>query len=116
MSGTFLSDLQINGHPGRMVKRDDYTVVFEFPDPYFLFVEILAGDTLIGGGQATGMARASFMGSYAPAHYLKQFLPKYSSADEITRKAKAAGFDGWVSYLRNRTNWALNVDLPVLTP
>lgn len=99
-----------------MVKRDDYTVVFEFPDPYFLFVEILAGDTLIGGGQATGMARASFMGSYAPAHYLKQFLPKYSSADEITRKAKAAGFDGWVSYLRNRTNWALNVDLPVLTP
>jgi peptide/nickel transport system substrate-binding protein len=113
---TPIPDLQINGHPGRMVKRDDYTVVFEFPDPYFLFVEILAGDTLIGGGQATGMARASFMGSYAPAHYLKQFLPKYSSADEVTRKAKAAGFDGWVSYFRNRTNWCLNVELPVLTP
>ena len=99
-----------------MYKRDDYTVVFEFPEPYFLFVDILAGDTLIGGGQATGMARASFMGGYAPAHYLKQFLPKYSSADEVTRKAKAANFDSWVSYFRNRTNWALNPDLPVLGP
>ena len=113
---TPIPELQINGKPARMIKRDDYTVVFEFPEPYFLFVDILAGDTLIGGGQATGMARASYMGGYAPAHYLKQFLPKYSSADEVTRKAKAAGFDGWVSYFRNRTNWALNVDLPVLGP
>ena len=109
-------EFTINGKPGRMYKRDDYTVVFEFPEPYFLFVDILAGDTLIGGGQATGMARASFMGGYAPAHYLKQFLPKYSSADEVTRKAKAADFDSWVSYFRNRTNWALNPDLPVLGP
>jgi peptide/nickel transport system substrate-binding protein len=113
---TPIPDLQINGKPGRLVVRDEYTVLFEFPEPYFLFVEILAGDTLVGGGQATGMARASFMGGYAPAHYLKQFLPKYSSVDEVTKKAKAAGFDGWVGYLRNRTNWALNVELPVLTP
>jgi peptide/nickel transport system substrate-binding protein len=109
-------EFMINGKPGRLYKRDDYTVVFEFPEPYFLFVDILAGDTLIGGGQATGMARASFMGAYAPAHYLKQFLPKYSSADEVQRKARAAGFDSWVSYFRNRTNWALNTDLPVVGP
>jgi peptide/nickel transport system substrate-binding protein len=113
---TQMPELQVGGKPARMTKRDDYTVVFEFPEPYFLFVDILAGDTLIGGGQATGMARASFMGGYAPAHYLKQFLPKYSSVDEVTRKAKAAGFDGWVSYIRNRTNWALNPDLPTLGP
>jgi peptide/nickel transport system substrate-binding protein len=113
---TPMPELQINGKPGRMVKRDDYTLVFEFPDPYFLFVDILAGDTLIGAGQATGAARAAFMGGYAPAHYAKQFLPKFSSADEATRKAKAAGFDGWVSYFRNRTNWALNTDLPTLGP
>jgi peptide/nickel transport system substrate-binding protein len=113
---TPIPELQINGQSGRVIKRDDYTVVFEFPEPYFLFVDILAGDTLIGGGPATQMSRSSFMGGYAPAHYLKQFLPKYSSADEVTKKAKAAGFDGWVSYLRNRTNWTLNPDLPVLTP
>jgi peptide/nickel transport system substrate-binding protein len=113
---TPIPELTINGKPGRMGKRDDYTVVFEFPEPYFLFVDILAGDTLIGGGQATGGARANFMGGYAPAHYLKQFLPKYSSADEVTRKAKAAGFDSWVSYFRFVTNWSLNTELPVLTP
>jgi peptide/nickel transport system substrate-binding protein len=56
------------------------------------------------------------MGGYAPAHYLKQFLPKFSSEDEVTRKAKAAGFDSWVSYIRNRTNWALNPELPTLGP
>jgi peptide/nickel transport system substrate-binding protein len=109
-------EFTINGKPGLLYKRDDYTVVFEFPEPYLLFVDILAGDTLIGGGQATQMARSSFMGAYAPAHYLKQFLPKYSSVDEVQRKAKAVNFDSWVSYFRNRTNWALNTDLPVLGP
>ena len=113
---TPIPELQVGGKPARITKRDDYTVVFEFPEPYFLFVDILAGDTLIGGGQATGSARASFMGGYAPAHYLKQFLPKFSSEDEVTRKAKALGFDSWVSYIRNRTNWALNPDLPTLGP
>ena len=113
---TPIQEITINGKLGRMVKRDDYTVVFEFPDPYFLFVDILAGDTQLGGGQATQNSRASFMGAYAPAHYLKQFLPKYSSADEVTRKAKAAGFDSWVSYLRFLSNWSLNTELPVLTP
>lgn len=109
-------EFQINGKPGRMVKKDDHTVAFEFPDAYYLFGDILAGDTLIGGGQATQMARSAYMGSYAPAHYLKQFLPKFSSADAVTKKAKSAKFDSWVSYFRNRTNWALNPDLPVLGP
>ena len=44
----------INGKPGRLYKRDEYTVVFEFPEPYYLFVDILAGDTLVGGGQGGG--------------------------------------------------------------
>ena len=109
-------EFTINGKAGRLYKRDDYTVVFEFPEPYYLFVDILAGDTLIGGGQATMMARSAFMGAYAPAHYLKQFLPKYSSLEEVERKAKAAGFDSWKSNLRFRTNWTLNTELPVLGP
>jgi peptide/nickel transport system substrate-binding protein len=109
-------EFQINGKPGILTKKDDHTVVFEFPEPYFLFAEILAGDTLIGGGQATQMARSAYMGAYAPAHYLKQFLPAYSSAAAVTKKAKDAKFDSWVSYFRNRTHWGLNPDLPVLGP
>jgi peptide/nickel transport system substrate-binding protein len=106
----------VNGKPGRLYMRDEYTVVFEFPEPNYLFVEILAGPTAMGGGQASQAHSGRTMGAYMPAHYLKQFLPKYSSMDEVQRKAKAAGFDGWVSYIKNRFDWRLNTELPVLTP
>ena len=43
-------ELASNGKPGRMVKVDDATIAFEFDEPYFLFPQLLAGDTLVGGG------------------------------------------------------------------
>ena len=66
----------VNGKPGRLYKRDDYTVVFEFPEPNYLFVDILAGSTAMGGGQATQQYGGRTMGAYMPAHYLKQFHPE----------------------------------------
>jgi peptide/nickel transport system substrate-binding protein len=109
-------DFMVNNKPGRLAKRDDYTVVFEFPEPNYLFVDILAGSTAMGGGQATQQFMGRSMGAYMPAQYLKQFLPKYSSADEVTRKAKATGFDGWVSLIKSKWDWRLNPELPVLGP
>src|SRR5512144_2761462 len=99
-----------------MRKIDDYTVAFEFPEPYAFFVDQLAGSTGIGAGLATRGAFQNWGGAYAPAHYLKQFLPKYSSEEAANRKAKELGFDNWVSLLRNRYSWALNPELPVMTP
>jgi peptide/nickel transport system substrate-binding protein len=109
-------EFQINGKDGTMRKVDDYTVAFEFPEPYSFFVYQLAGSTAIGAGFATRGGFQNFGGAYAPAHYLKQFLPKYSSEDAVNKKAKELGFDNWVSLLRNRYSWALNPDLPVMTP
>jgi len=109
-------DFMVNRKPGRLTKRDEYTVMFEFPEPNYLFVDILAGSTAMGGGQATQQHNGRTMGAYMPAHYLKQFLPKYSSRDEVDRKAKAAGFDGWLSYVKSRWDWRLNPELPVLGP
>ena len=110
-------DFMVNGKSGRLYKRDDYTVVFEFAEPNFLFVDILAGSTAVGGGQATQQFGGRTMGAYMPAHYLKQFLPKYGGGkEELDRKAKAAGYDGWLSYIKNRWDWHLNPELPVLTP
>jgi peptide/nickel transport system substrate-binding protein len=106
----------VNGKPGRLYKRDDYTVVFEFPEPNFMFLDILAGSTTMGGGQAREQHLGRTMGAYMPAHYLKQFHPKYVSREDADRKAKAAGFDGWLSYIKNRWDWRLNPDLPVLGP
>ncbi|MEO8739113.1 MAG: ABC transporter substrate-binding protein [Casimicrobiaceae bacterium] len=109
-------EFQINGKDGKMRKVDDYTVAFEFADPYSFFVYQLAGSTAIGGGLATRGGFQNFGGAYAPAHYLKQFLPKYSSEEAANKKAKDLGFDNYVSLLKNRYSWALNPDLPVMTP
>ena len=109
-------EFQIDGKPGTMRKIDDYTVAFEFAEPYAFFVYQLAGSTAIGAGLATRGAFQNWGGAYAPAHYLKQFLPKYSSEEAANKKAKDLGFDNWVSLLRNRYSWALNPELPVMTP
>src|SRR6266702_1824168 len=66
--------LSINGKPGRLEKGDDVTVRYVFPDPYFLISDLMAGSTPISGHAFQG---DMLMGSFAPAHYLKQFHPKY---------------------------------------
>ena len=109
-------EFQINGKDGKMRKIDDYTVAFDFPEPYDFFVYQLAGSTAIGAGFATRGGFQNFGGAYAPSHYLKQFLPKYSSEEAANKKAKDLGFDSWVSLLKNRYSWALNNELPVMTP
>jgi peptide/nickel transport system substrate-binding protein len=109
-------EFQINGKDGVMKKVDDYTVAFEFPEPYPFFVSQLAGSTAIGAGFATRGGFQNFGGAYAPAHYLKQFLPKYSSEEAANKKAKDLGFDSWVSLLKMKYSWALNNELPTMTP
>lgn len=109
-------EMQINGQPGVMKKIDDFTVAFEFPEPYSYFVYQLAGSTGIGAGFATRGAFQNLGGGYCPAHYLKQFLPKYSSEEEVNKMAADEGFDNWVSMFKNKYSWALNPDVPVMTP
>ncbi len=109
-------EFQIDGKDGKMRKVDDYTVAFDFPEPYAFFVYQLAGSTGIGAGLATRGAFQNWGGAYAPAHYLKQFLPKYSSEEAVNKKAKELGFDNWVSLLKMKYSWALNPELPVMTP
>jgi len=113
---TPMPDMSVNGKPGRLVKIDETTVQFQFDEPYFLFYDLLAGDTLIGGGQAARQTQTFSYGAYAPAHYLKQFLPKYSSEDEVNKRAKAEGYDNWVKLLHFKKDWSLNRDLPTLGP
>lgn len=109
-------EMTINGKPGVMKKVDDFTVAFEFPEPYAYFVYQLAGSTGIGAGFATRGGFQNWGGACCPAHYLKQFLPKYSSVDEVNKLAKDGGFDNWVSLLKNKYSWALNPEVPVMTP
>jgi len=108
-------ELFANGKPGRIRKVDETTIVFEFDDPHFLFPSQLAGDTQVGGGQSRLQSEERELGLYAPAHYLKQFLPKYSSVDALNQKAKAGGFDTWAQAFKNKSDWRLNPDVPTLS-
>jgi peptide/nickel transport system substrate-binding protein len=103
--------LAINGKPGVMEKVDDSTIRFKFPEPYYAFVDILAGATPLGGHTLQGRL---LMGGFAPKHYLKQFLPKYSSQEAVDKMAKDAGYDNWVSLLKFKNDWALNPELPTV--
>jgi len=109
-----IADMSAGGKPGRIVKIDETTVQFQFDNPYFLFPDMLAGDTLIGGGQSVQQSGGHAFGAYAPAHYLKQFLPKYSSEAAVTKLAKDAGYDTWVRLLFFKCDWELNHELPTL--
>jgi peptide/nickel transport system substrate-binding protein len=107
------ASMMINGKPGEMVKGDAHTVLFKFPDPYFLLPDVLAGSTDLGGQAWRGLVG---MGAYAPAHYLKQYHPKYVSKEDLDKKVKDAKFDNWVAHFKFKNDWALNPELPVLSP
>jgi peptide/nickel transport system substrate-binding protein len=113
---TPIPDMSVDGKPGRLVKIDATTVQFQFDSAYYLFMEMLAGDTLIGGGQSVRQSQGSTFGAYSPAHYLKQFLPKYSSEEAANARARERGFDNWVRLLHVMKDWSLNPELPTIGP
>jgi peptide/nickel transport system substrate-binding protein len=104
--------MAINGKQGVIEKVDTHTVRFKFPEPYYMLPDVLAGSTDLAGqwGAYKGM------GGFAPAHYLKQFHPKYVGQAELDKKVKEAKFDSWVRMFLAKNDWALNPDLPVLSP
>jgi len=103
--------LAINGKQGVIEKADTYTVRYRFPEAYYMFPDVLAGSTDLAG-QMFGY-RA--MGGFAPAHYMKQFHPKYAGQAEVDKKAKDEKFDSWVRLFLAKNDWARNPDLPVLS-
>ncbi|HVC65784.1 MAG TPA: ABC transporter substrate-binding protein, partial [Candidatus Dormibacteraeota bacterium] len=90
---TPLPVMTINGKPIAVRKVDAATVQFVAPDPYFALPTVLASVWGIGHHARYGR---DALGGFAPAHYLKQFHPKWSSKDEVTRKAADMKFDSWV--------------------
>lgn len=105
--------LRIGGEDVVIRKLDDFTVQYVSPRPYRALGEMLAGYTDIGGPSVGGR---SGMGGYAPKHYLSHFHAKYAEEAELSRRARAAGFANWSIHLKNRNDWTLNPELPVLSP
>src|SRR5215831_3763363 len=110
---TPLSVMMVGGKPLIMEKVDASTVRFVSPEPYYALPIVLASVWGIGHHARFGR---SALGGFAPAHYIKQFLPKYASMDELTKKATEVGVDSWVTLFKNRNDACRNADLPVVTP
>mgnify|MGYP003693771751 CR=1 FL=1 len=71
----------------------------------------------MGGGQALWQMDGRTMGAYMPAHYIKQFHPKYIGMDAgDTRRRRRPTSTAGSAYIKNRWDWRLNPELPVLTP
>ncbi|ADA66781.1 extracellular solute-binding protein family 5 [Thermotoga petrophila RKU-10] len=79
---------------------DDYTVKFEFSKPYGLFL------LKVPYGGFTG----------APAHYLKQFHPKYTPMEEIEKKMVEGVHNTWVDLFNDKNDFLENTELPTLSP
>ena len=50
-----------------------------------------------------------------PAHYMKQFHPRYTSLDTLEAMSEAAGFDLWKQLFEDMRDWR-NPDIPRLWP
>ena len=107
-------EMVIAGEPGLMEKIDDYTISYTFKEPYPLFLDILAGHNMVAAAPEGSLGTGG--GGYAAKHYMSQFLPKYSSEEEVTAKAKELGFESWLDMYLFHSYPARNPDLPVMSP
>ncbi|MDE0204428.1 MAG: ABC transporter substrate-binding protein, partial [Candidatus Tectomicrobia bacterium] len=104
--------MSINDQPGRMEKVDDHAIRFVFAEPYYVFPDMLAGSTSLGGHSFQGRG---LYGGFAPKHYLRQFHPRYVGQEAVDQLVKDAGYDNWASFMRYVNDWSLNPDLPAVT-
>lgn len=97
-------ELVIDGQWPRVEFPDEYTVRYSWdrPNPYFL----------------PALAHAVPLYIYKPAHYLRQFHPRYQSAEVLEQMIEQEGRRNWmgVHVNRDRPYKATNPDLPTLQP
>ena len=96
-------------------KVDDFTVKVTFEIRYEMFPGWL-GTNAAGGDWQQGLSNRVIV----PAHYLKQFHPKYADGGQaaVDAMAEEAGFDDWVPFFRMRGSPASedNLGFPVVSP
>lgn len=110
---TFPEQLTVNGKPLSITIIDKYTFIVKFDAPYPFFPEIMAKLSTLDVGIT--LHGTSFI---MPFHYLKDYHPDYTSAEDLRLKAERYNIDEWRDlwgYNKPITSWWLNPDLPVIT-
>jgi peptide/nickel transport system substrate-binding protein len=104
--------MAVGGKQGTVEKIDAYNVAFKFDQPYYMLLDQVA--SLAVAGHMTEGWRA--MGLWAPKHYMQRFHPKYADRTQLDAQARAAGFDNWATYFKDRNDTSRNVELPTTAP
>ncbi|MFI4998351.1 MAG: ABC transporter substrate-binding protein [Reyranellales bacterium] len=97
-------ELLVDGQPPKVEIIDEKTIRYTWdkPNPYFI----------------ESQARAAPLWLFRPAHYLKKFHIKYTSAEEIAKSAKGGQGGKWVQIHKRQDVMYNNdnPDLPTLNP
>ncbi len=94
------------GEPGVFEKVDQYTVRVTFKDPYAFFIRTIATPEVSTNG----------FYPFLPAHYLKQFHPKYAGQTAVDKLVKDEGVENWMALFNDKASTFINPDRPVLRP
>jgi len=95
-------DFKRSGQLMDFVVVDSTTIQFRFVEPNGLFLQKLAS------GRGYEMLRY-------PAHYMKQYHPKYTPLEELENLANEAGFDLWKQLFEDKYDWR-NPEIPRIWP
>ena len=101
--------LSIGAETGSMEKVDDTTLKFVFPQPNFLFAEIVAqADEACYGNSSWKNV------PWAPSHYMQQFHIDFNP--DANALAEDAEFSDWTGLFDNKGQMNLNPDKPTIAP
>ncbi len=99
LNPSFPAWLTTGGEPVVIRIIDEYAFEVIFSEPYGVFPD----------------KEAYFGFPLKPAHYMKQFHPKYVDPEKLEVMAKEAGFEFWYQLFGNKGDWLGNSEYPVLT-
>ena len=92
---------------GTVEKVDDYTIKFLYPNPNYLFLEIMTQADQACGGAGRNIP-------YLPSHYLQQFHKDFNP--DVDKLAEEAGFETWVQLFDNKVSHHNNPERPSTRP
>ena len=95
--------MMVGGELAKVEKVDDYTVKYSMAKPYAFALMKFAR----GGWDGVWPAQC-------PAHYLRNFLPPYTSVEKLNKLAKEKGFEAWHQMFTTQIMTLQNPELPVI--
>ena len=100
-------------------RPDDQTMVIEILDDFTFTTSFAAPNPIVPFWVASTERLTSGRGPNFgdPAHYMKQFHPKYAKKEELDQKLKEAGLADWKDFLKGTgpaVNMYTNPDRPVI--